>query len=693
MVELFYILNLILLGSCVINFRVHTVGRQFTVSLIRAFTGLLLLMGGISYFYYDFEPKTAFVVIFSEAVLSLIWLFWALRLHGEKVATEGRWRLLPRMEISAAFILAVLGGYFILRPFPIFLERSRLVFPLYGPVYFYALFTLGAMLYMAWRMEGFWRGLPAVYRWEYKFLVVGSYMICGTMVLAASYRVTYLRIVADHLILLGIILLIGWGLMVYAAFRHRLLNRMMFVSRKIVYSSVAPLLFAIYLLGLGIISLIMRYFGLSLSFVLQWLLIILGAVAVLLYFHSGRIRRRVHFFISTNFYMKKYEYREEWLKFSRLLKDISSESEVIKGLKQVLSESLYTSNISIWVGNEEKGFKVFPGEDPFDRENKLALSPGDPIISYLKGHGHFFTEEDSPDQEWRIVMEEKKDFLDQHDLVLVVPLSIGEKILGLIGIGPEYTGGHYGQDDFDLLSAMGAQAASALMAVHMTEEVARARQMEAWNALSAFVIHDIKNAATMLSLIAQNAAQYLNNPDFQRDMLKAIDNALSRMNKVQERLASLKEDIKPICQDVDLGELLEEGCQKMGSKFPNLKIILNGHNNIKMRTDSEILFRIFENLLLNSHEAGGSGTEVNIRAWHDEFQGVFIEIQDNGPGIKKGLLPEALFEPFVSTKPKGTGIGLWQVKWLVKSLGGHIMAENVSEGGAKFTIKLPMNGV
>jgi hypothetical protein len=153
---------------------------------------------------------------------------------------------------------------------------------------------LVAVLYAAWRLEQFWRALDSARRWEYKFLVVGSYLVCGAMAWAASYRLTYLAVVPNHLQLLSVLLLCGWALMAYAVFHYRLLNRKIFVSRKVVYSFVVPSLLAVYFLGFGVLTLVMRSFGLQVSFVLKWLLVALGFVLAGLFAFSGKMRRRVN---------------------------------------------------------------------------------------------------------------------------------------------------------------------------------------------------------------------------------------------------------------------------------------------------------------------------------------------------------------------------------------------------------------
>jgi putative PEP-CTERM system histidine kinase len=261
----------------------------------------------------------------------------------------------------------------------------------------------------------------------------------------------------------------------------------------------------------------------------------------------------------------------------------------------------------------------------------------------------------------------------------------------LIGLGPEFTGGRYGHDDFDLLTALGTQAASALLAVRMSEKLAHARERRAWNKLSAFVLHDVKNAATMLSLASENAADHIQNPEFQQDMLEAVNDALGRMTKVQERLSMLKGEVAPEWQDLELSRFLEDHSAQLGKKLGAMNIALDCRTSIRLKSDPKLLSRILENLLLNALEAGGDGQAVRINASRDDDQGqAVIEITDNGSGIAADLLPDALFEPFKTTKPKGTGIGLWQVRHLVTSLKGTISAENVSEGGARFVLRLPL---
>ena len=224
---------------------------------------------------------------------------------------------------------------------------------------FMPLFLLISVLVMAWRLEKFWRTLEPARRWEYKFLVVGGYLICGTLAWAASYRLTFLRLVPDHFLLAAVLVLVAWSFMCYATAHHRLLNRKMFISRKIVYSFVAPSILAVYLFALGIVSWAMRSIRAAPSFC--------SALAV-----SGS-RAGCHWFICLlrqiappDPILYQHPFLCQQIRVSGRvvgpfppLQGALTETDVIKALRQVLSESLYTTNLIIWLGDPAMVTELF----------------------------------------------------------------------------------------------------------------------------------------------------------------------------------------------------------------------------------------------------------------------------------------------------------------------------------------------
>ncbi|MBI5551636.1 MAG: PEP-CTERM system histidine kinase PrsK [Desulfobacterales bacterium] len=688
-----YTLNLLLLFSCLADERPIGAERRFSFMLLRLIACIPLLAGQYAFFYFQPLSRMVAPLFFSECVFGLLLLLLNFRLRPILYPEAPPHRAQPWLFWSLAAGASLIGGFWLWTPPGYEVAGDALLLPYSGQLYAACLLVLITILVAAWRLEMFWRRIGSRERRPYKYVVIGLFLILGSLAWSLSYRLAYLRVDEDHLLLLAIFLGIGWLIVVHAVARHRLLNRKVFVSRRVIYSTLTPLVCAVYLLLVGSISLVMRTFGWSLPFVLQWLLIVMGLLALVVLTLSTRVRTGIKYYISTHFYLNKYEYREEWLAFSELLQGKLTEAEVAEALRRILRECLYTRILMLWLEDGHGGFRLLaPPGSPAPGENGV-LTADDPLLRHLQNAPYIYMRKSGFDPEVQRVFDQKQAFFSSTGLVLLYPLVIGTQCMGLIGLGPEYTGGTYGRDDFDLLAALGSQAAWALLAVRNAERLALAREQSAWNTLSAFVLHDIKNAATMLGLVRQNAPEHIHDPEFQQDMLVSIDDALKRMNKVQARLNTLKGEIVPVLGPLALAPFLDATIRNLAKKLPRLSIALVCPVTITIQTDPDFLTQILENLLLNSLEAGsgGNGIKVKICVTPQSPQDIEISITDNGPGIPSELLPDRLFEPFATTKERGSGIGLWQVKQLVEILGGTVTAGNPGpKGGGCFQLRLPL---
>ncbi len=687
-----YGLEAALLFSGFAGLRLESSERLFSMYLVQCILGLPVLAGVYIYASMELIPVRMPLVLFAESVFAYIWACLAYWLyHAVTGNASGKKRsvwigIVPRLAILAGVAYGIIET-----DLPDKVDGA-IVFSRHDVYFFCACFLLLSSVAMGWRVENFWRGLSTAQRRAYKYFLVGACLVCGGLVWISSYRLSYLSIRSDQFALLAAILALGWMFMVYAVVRHRLLNRKIYISRKIVYNFVVPLAFGVYLIGLGILIMIMRYMDLPMSYVLRWFLLVAGLSLAAVLLMSGRVRKRVKFFISTHFYVNKYEYRDEWLAFSRQLQGALNEPEIIGALELLLERSLYTDVVCIWTGDEDRGYRLALKKGSFAlgaSKGAFSVPSTDPVVRRLKTHDYCHGgEKQEPEFEKEISSEQGRSSMMELGLVLFVPMISGERLIGFIGLGPEISGGKYSHDDFDLLLALGTQAASAIQAGRMAEELSRVRQREAWNTMSSFVLHDVKNAASMLSLIRQNAKGHLDDPEFQKDLLDAIDDALKRMAKVQNLLGTLKGETGPPLKETDLPAFLKRLKSHAAKRLPGLNIVLNCDCPIAVKADDEILFRIMENLLINALEAGGDGTTVEISC-RDEIGKALVEVRDNGPGLPRDLPPDALFEPFKTTKPDGNGVGLWQVKRFAAILGGEVHARNYGSNGAVFSVSLP----
>ncbi|PHR24436.1 MAG: hypothetical protein COA36_15465 [Desulfotalea sp.] len=692
LLHLFYTLNVLLCLSGLLHYQKKSHAKQFTLALIQTLFSLPLLACEYLYLAFNSNEQAGQLIFFSEIIFILIWLSLAIRMLRAAQTTVSANKHLFTIEFLAGLAILSLALYFLTTRSVFDFSNGKITFPHYGVIYFSTLLTLFTTLYSSWKIEAFWQSLDKSERWKYKFFVVGCFLICGSFAWSCSYRLTYMLIYKEHLLLLSSFLFFGWLMMIYDIAHYKLLKRTIYISRKVIYSFVFPTLLAMYFFAFGVITITMKTFGVEMFFVLKWLLTAFGLVVIVLFGFSGKIRRRGHFFISTYFYTNKYEYRDEWLALSEHLQGAQNETEVIQALRDVLTECLYTVEIFIWIGGSENNqdFKLISWDKDFNNSDwDNSIPAEDALIRYLGNHSYFHIEAREHPPQWAEVREKKRELIDSLQLKLIAPISIHNHLSGLIGLGAEYTAGEYSYDDFDLLKALGSQTASALLAIRIAEELAKNREQQAWSRLSTFVLHDIKNAATMLSLLQENAPAHIHEPEFQNDMLELVDDTLIRMKRVEERLGTLKEDIELNLQDIALKPFLVSCSQHMMKQIPSIQISVTETDGLSIHSDPDLLHSILENLFINASQAQENchveiKTSPNIIA-----ELITVTLSDNGPGIAKILLPEALFEPFRTTKDGGSGIGLWQVKKLLTNMGGDITAQNIHGGGAQFTIRLP----
>ncbi|GBC61909.1 PEP-CTERM system histidine kinase PrsK [Desulfonema ishimotonii] len=691
LIYFFYLFNIFLLFSDFRAIRLEGRERRFYLSLVCALLALPLLAGEYFYLTTSLRPEMIPLIFFSESVFAVIWLsasYWLNQVATAQLFSVRRFFVFKVTGSLGAGLIAVCANIY----HPGIIGKNGMMISPDCPVMFATnMLVMVSVVVMAWNLEIFWRRLSPKQRWEYKFLVAGCFLTCGTYGWAISYRMTYYRLNREHLHLLSALLVFACGLAFYAMIRHRLLNRKFFISRKVIYAFVAPMTFGLYLTFIGFIVVLMRTFNQPFPVVLRWLLWVAGGVCVAILAVSGKVRHAVRYFVSTHFYNNKYEYRDEWIGFSRMLRGALTEMEVVNALQQVMTDSLYTNIIYIWAGDRQRGYRmVFHNGGAVGDEKEYLLSESHPLITYLQTNEFYHTDQTKYEMSLTNSAPGEEIFFPELGIILCAPLSIGEQTVGVVGLGAEFTGGRYGKDDFDLLAALGTQAASALMAVYMAENLARARQQEAWDVMSAFVLHDMKNAASMLSLMRQNAPAHFDDPDFRQDMLETIDDALGRMGKVQNRLSALKREIIPVWQNLEICGTLREGCRRFEKRIRGLRVEFSCRNEIEITSDPELLLRVIENILLNAMEATGKEAVVRVNVCRNGDGRVIVGLTDEGPGLPHTLLPDAIFEPFRTTKAKGSGIGLWQARRLTSVLGGDICAENAEGGGARFLITLPV---
>ena len=269
-----------------------------------------------------------------------------------------------------------------------------------------------------------------------------------------------------------------------------------------------------------------------------------------------------------------------------------------------------------------------------------------------------------------------------------VPLVHHGRLVGLVVLAPPDYRRPLDWEDFDLLRTAGGQAASSLAEALSQEALTAAQRFEEFNRRFAFILHDVKNLVSQLSLLSRNAERHADNPDFRQDMVVTLKSSVGKMNELLARLAPHSPARVQRLEARPLRPILIEA---IAAKRGDRDVQLLGDASLCAMVDAAALEQAVGHLLQNALDAS-SGTPVTVRVTLDN-ESVAIAIADKGVGMDGDFIRNRLFQPFTSTKPGGFGIGSFEARSLIMAMGGRIAVDSRPGRGTTFTITLPAAGL
>jgi putative PEP-CTERM system histidine kinase len=274
--------------------------------------------------------------------------------------------------------------------------------------------------------------------------------------------------------------------------------------------------------------------------------------------------------------------------------------------------------------------------------------------------------------------------LRQEETWAIIPLIHHERLIGIVLLAaPEYRR-PLDWEDFDLLRTAGNQAASSLAEAQSQDALADAQRFEEFNRRFAFILHDIKNLVSQLSLVARNAERHAENPEFRADMVATLKSSVGKMNDLLARLAPHSSARIQRIQAEPLRPILASA---IATRRRDREVQLQGDASLSALVDRGALEQAVGHLIENALDAS-SATPVLVRV--DSGDGtVSIAISDKGVGMDGEFIRNRLFQPFVSTKSGGFGIGAFEARSLITAMGGRISVDSRPGYGTTFTITLP----
>jgi hypothetical protein len=455
------------------------------------------------------------------------------------------------------------------------------------------------------------------------------------------------------------------------------------VSRHILYRSITILVVGIYLLVLGLVGEGMRYFGWTCGRDLTIILAFAGAILLMSILLSEKVRRRTKVYINKHFYASnKHDYREEWIKLTSRFSLCAALSDVQESILTVFAETFGVAGASLYLQNREDRCYI--------RVSELDM-PKSPVEIHISEelYNYFAQRErvlNLTDGEFVLSSSERSIF-SQAGAWLVIPLISNNKVIGLALFREQIVPEMLIYDDFDLMKVLARQAAQAITNLKLLEEVMEMRALTAVSRISAFVIHDLKNLTTGLSLCVDNAEEYIGNPDFQKDAITTMRNTLFKMKDLMQRLKSIPEKAALDLKVKDIDSLSREVVAEFAKLRPK-RIVYKGAP-VYSCVDGEEIKKVIVNIVQNALEASIEQGTVLVET-RQENNHVCIQVSDTGGGMTDDFIKNYLFKPFRTTKKAGLGIGLYQCRQIVEAHDGKIEVRSEPGKGSVFTTCLPV---
>ena len=245
---------------------------------------------------------------------------------------------------------------------------------------------------------------------------------------------------------------------------------------------------------------------------------------------------------------------------------------------------------------------------------------------------------------------------------------------------------------------MARHLGAVLWFARLAEQLAEARQLESLNRLSSFVLHDVKNQISGLSLVLQNARRFLDNPDFQRDTLKTLEGTVASLTQLTDQVAGMARPTDLQVAPCDVQAVLDEaavaaGLVGAGAATDGIRFRCECRGVAAAALDRRLMVRVLVNLLTNARESLGGAGEIELTAGPgpgtEGGAGLVFRVRDTGRGMTEEFIRTSLFRPFATTKSTGLGIGLSQCRGIVRAMGGAITVESRPGAGTTFAVHLP----
>ena len=460
------------------------------------------------------------------------------------------------------------------------------------------------------------------------------------------------------------------------------------LSRAATFQSLSLLGICAYFALMAILATALRSSSVDWAATLMIAVLAVMTVGAMVIIPSPRARGWLKMKIAKHLFEHRYDYRTEWLRFTDTLGGVgAAEGPLGERVVKAFADIVEAPGGLLIANDAAHGLDVaatwnWPGAIPTpDRLqapsalwSEAEASGAILELSPLR-EGWAQAPDASAVPEWIIA---------ETAAWAAIPLVHNQRLIGAVILAAPEFRRSLDWEDFDLLRTAGRQAASSLAEALSREALANAQRFEEFNRRFAFILHDIKNLVSQLSLLARNAERHADNPEFRTDMVATLQ---SSAGKMKDLLARLAPQASARVQAVEPQPLRPILMSAIATKRRDHDVKLLGDANLWARVDAAALEQAIGHLVQNAVDATPEGETVTVRVAADGGN-VMITVADQGCGMDADFIRQRLFQPFMSTKAGGFGIGTFEARSLIAAMGGRVSVQSRLGEGTTFTILL-----
>jgi putative PEP-CTERM system histidine kinase len=464
------------------------------------------------------------------------------------------------------------------------------------------------------------------------------------------------------------------------------------ISRVATFQSISVVAILAYIVAMMLAARAIEIVGGDWARIGQVVIVLGMTLAALLFLPSAKLRAWLRVTLAKHLFEHRYDYREEWLRFTdtvgrggglgeggaaleeRVIKALADIGGAPGGLLLLVDEHRRLSPAGQWNWNGP----LPPGAGE-GAEALLAYVEQDRFVvdfGSIRDGRLVDGREAVPVPAWLAAMDRAW---------AGIPLSHEGRLAGLVILEYPAIRRRLDWEDFDLFRTAGIQAASYIAEARSLQALADAQRFDEFNRRFAFILHDIKNLVSQLSLVTRNAERHADNPEFRADMIATLQSSVRKMNDLLTRLSpgAARESDPP--RAVEVQPLLDAIAAAKQRQHP---VRVSCESGLVAMADPSGLEQAIVHLVQNAIDASDADAPVILRAFESGGD-VAIEVIDHGAGMAAEFVRTRLFQPFASTKEHGFGVGAFEAKSLVAAMGGRLEVESRLGDGTRFTLFLP----